>query len=124
MKNNLFALAGGVLGGVAGFFAFLWIRRQGLVALALPGALVGVGAGLVAARSLLVPILCGVGATALGFYADFTVAPFDRDQSLGYYVTHVHKLDTIVQIMIALGGAIGFWIPFRRRADALLRDSV
>ncbi len=124
MRNNLLALAGGGLGGIVGFFAFLWIRRQGLVALALPGALVGVGAGLVAARSLLVPILCGLGAVVLGFFADFTVAPFEKDQSLGYYVTHIYKLDTIVQIMIALGGVIGFWIPFRRRSDALLRDSV
>jgi hypothetical protein len=41
------ALAAAFGGAVAGHFLFLWIARQGFYALALPGALAGLGAALV-----------------------------------------------------------------------------
>ncbi len=66
MKNWLPLLAGALAGGLIGYFAFLWIARQGFYALVLPGALVGIGASLAPNRSLAMCVVCGVLALALG----------------------------------------------------------
>ena len=39
-------LVGGVVGGMAGYFVFAWLSRQGFWAPVLPGALAGLGCGL------------------------------------------------------------------------------
>ena len=65
-------------------------------------------------RSLWVAILCGILATALGLFTEFQFAPFIADESLAYFLTHLFALKPITQLMIAAGGFIGFWIPFRR----------
>ncbi len=54
-------------------------------------------------------------ALALGVLAEWQFAPFIRDGSLGYFVTHFYQLKPITLIMIAAGAFIGFWAPFRRR---------
>ena len=41
------AAACGVIGGALGHFVFIWILHQGYSALVLPGALVGIGAGII-----------------------------------------------------------------------------
>ena len=43
MKNVMAGLAAAA-GGVVGYFAFIWIARQGFYALMLPGGLAGLGA--------------------------------------------------------------------------------
>jgi hypothetical protein len=32
-------------------------------------------------------------------------------------VRHIHDLNTVTLVMIALGGALGFWMPFRRTEE-------
>jgi hypothetical protein len=115
MKQTLFVLGGALVGGIVGYLAFGWILSQGFVALALPGGLLGVGAGLGKPRTLWPAILCGLFATALGLFTDWSFFPFKADHSLAFYLLHIHQVDTITLVMIALGGAIGFWVPFRRR---------
>src|SRR3989442_281727 len=84
---------GAVLGGWLGYLAFFWIARQGFYALPVPGAVLGIGCGLLA-RNKLVPlaVLCGVAALALGLYAEWRFEPFIVDKSLGYFVSHIHQL--------------------------------
>jgi hypothetical protein len=53
-------------------------------------------------------VICGLGALALGIYAEWANAPFIPDESLGYFLTHVHKLNPIVLIMIVLGTFLGY----------------
>jgi hypothetical protein len=115
MKRNIFALMGAAAGGLVGYFGFLWIARQGFYALVLPGGLVGVGASLFPNRSTAICTVCGVLALALGLLAEWQFAAFIQDGSWGYFITHVHQLRPITIIMIAAGGFIGFWAPFRRR---------
>jgi F0F1-type ATP synthase assembly protein I len=107
-------IAGASLGGLIGWFAFFWIARQGFYMLVLPGGLLGVGAGLLMKRgSVLFAIACGVVALALGTLAEWRLAPFRAEASLGYFLSHLHQLRPLTLIMIALGGFIGFWAAFR-----------
>ncbi len=115
MKDTAFVLLGAVLGGVVGYFGFLWIASQGFYALVLPGGLLGFGASLAPNRSTALCVICGVLALALGFFAEWRFAPFIKDGSLSYFLSHAHQLRPVTLIMIAAGAAIGFWAPFSRR---------
>ncbi len=115
MKDHLLVLVGAAVGGLIGYFGFLWIARQGFYALMLPGGLLGLGASLFPNRSTALCIGCGVAALAIGLAAEWQFAPFVRDGSLGYFLTHVHQLRPIALVMIGAGAFIGFWAPFSRR---------
>ena len=115
MKQQALVLLGAIVGGLVGYFGFLWIAKQGLYALVLPGGLLGVGASLSQNKSIAICIVCGVCALALGLFAEWKFAPFIKDGSLAYFLAHVHQLRPISMIMIAVGGVIGFWAPFSRR---------
>src|SRR5262245_61877252 len=118
MKNTLLVLAGAAAGGIVGYYAFLWAYHQGFYALILPGGMIGVGAGLAKNQSVLLAVVCGVAALALGLFAEWSARPFSKDESFGYLVTHVTDLTPITLIMLAVGTIIGFYIPFSRAADA------
>ena len=114
-KAGALVLLGAAAGGIAGYFAFRWMLTQGFYALVLPGGLLGLGAGTFKSRSHTIPIVCGVLALALGLYSEWRTAPFIVDNSLGYFLAHVHKLRSITMIDVAIGGVLGFYVPFRRR---------
>ena len=117
-KNEALVLVGAALGGLVGYFAFFWIAQQGFYGLALPGGLLGVGAGVGKTKMKAVSVACGISALLLGFFTEWRFTPFQRDESLGYFVSQVHQLKPITLLMIAAGAGIGFWIPFRRTQDA------
>jgi len=109
-KNLMAGLAGALVGGAVGYFAFIWIARQGFYALMLPGGLAGFGASLCARdRSVMRGVLCGVFALGLGLFAEWRFAPFIADASLGYFLAHVGLLRPITLLMIAAGGGFGYW---------------
>jgi hypothetical protein len=114
MKQTVITLGGAIAGGVLGYFACFWLAGQGFYALALPGGLLGLGAGLGKNRSVALAVLCGLVAVGLGLYTDWHLFPFAKDNSLQYYLLHVHDLSPVTLLMIAIGGAIGFCVPFRR----------
>jgi len=117
-KIDFLVLLGAAAGGLAGYFLFFALARQGLYGLALPGGLLGLGAGIFKTRSKIVPIACGILALAIGLFTEWRYSPFVADTGLGYFVSHIHRLRPITLIMIAVGTLIGFWIPFRRGQDA------
>ena len=98
-----------------GYALFRWAAAQGFYGLALPGGLAGLGAGVVRNRSILVAIACGLFATALGVFAEYRFAPFAADPSFSFFLAHLADLSPVTVVMIALGGVIGFWVPFRRK---------
>jgi hypothetical protein len=114
VKNNVLALCGALAGGALGYFAFFWAAAQGFYAIILPGALLGLGAGIVRTRSLAVAVVCGLLATALGVFTEYRRAPFVADSSFPYFVSHLFDLKPLTLLLIAVGGVIGFWVPFRR----------
>jgi hypothetical protein len=117
MKKLSLVLCGAVAGGMLGYFGFFWIAAQGFYALALPGGLLGLGAGIVKNRSIVVAVSCGLTATALGVFTEWRFAPFIDDDSFAYFLAHVYQLKPITFVMILVGGLIGFWVPYRRKAN-------
>ncbi len=109
--STILGLIGGVVGGVVGYFAFFWIARQGFYGLMIPGALIGLGCGLLARHhSLARGVVCGLAAVALGLYTEWKFAPFRADQSFGYLLAHIPELKPITLIMIVVGGLLAFWL--------------
>jgi hypothetical protein len=117
MKQTLITIAGAVLGGILGYNAFFWVRDHGYYGMVLPGGLLGIGAGFGRSKSIWVPVACALAAVVLGLFTEWKHAPFAKDDSLGYFVRHIQDLNTVTLVMIALGGALGFWMPFRRTEE-------
>jgi hypothetical protein len=107
-------VAGALAGGIVGYFVFGWLAGQGFYAVALPGVLVGVGAGwFPRERSLPLAVGCGILALLLGLFAEWKHFPFVKDESFGYFITHVLDRRPFTLLMLALGAFAGFWFAWR-----------
>ncbi len=108
---TLRGLAGAAFGGTVGYAVSAWLATQGLYALVLPGALLGLGCATVMGKSSnLAGILCGIAALPLGLLCEWRINRFIVDDSLGYFVTHLHQLTTLTWIMIVLGAVFAYWL--------------
>jgi hypothetical protein len=103
-------IAGAVVGGVLGWFAFDWLLGQGFYGLALPGALVGFVSGIFSRGvSWINAAVCAILAAILGIVLEWRHRPFVADDSFGYFVAHLHELTGLTWLMIVLGVVFGFW---------------
>lgn len=114
---------GGVIGGVAGYFLFFFLVSHALYGLALPGGLLGLGCGLLSGRrSVAIATVCMFASAALGLYTEWRFAPFVADDSLEYFLTHIHELRRITHVMLLVGIAGAFLLGLgndrRVRAEA------
>ena len=117
MRTIALGLLGAAAGGCLGYFAFFWIARQGFYALVLPPGLLGLTAGICArGRSQVLAALCGVAGLALGLFTEWRFAPFVTDDSLPYFLTHIHTLKPMTMIMLALGTVLSYSLS--RRGDS------
>jgi len=115
-RNLLLGLLGATVGGVVGYFGFVWGLHQGLYALMLPGGLIGIGGGLlVKDRSVLRAMLCGIFAACLGLFTEWHHAHFIADPSLGYFLTHIHQLRGLTLLMLAAGTGFAAWLSLGRQ---------
>jgi hypothetical protein len=106
-------IAGGIVGGVIGFFVFQWLARRGMYGMMIPGASIGLGAGLAArGRSVALGVLCLIGALCLAVFAEWKRVPFNNDPSLTFFVTHLAHLRNlpVKAIMAAVGAAFAYWL--------------
>lgn len=102
-------IAGATVGGVAGYFLFHWILRQGFYALLVPPVLLGLGAGLLARRrSMVLACICGLAGFGLAIFTEWSWAPFRTDRSFGYFLMHLNDLKPITLVMILLGAVVSF----------------
>jgi len=105
-------IVGGVIGGALGYVAFRWLSRQGFYAHAVPGALLGLGAGIAArGSSRVLGIVCALAAAALIIVAEWLRAPFFKDGSFLYFASHIHQMDhfSVKAIMMGLGTLAAYW---------------
>lgn len=114
MSRVLIAALGAIGGAAVGWLAFFWIAQQGFYGIVLPGALLGLGAGVVSTNAAWLPWLCGLAALVIGFLAEWCFSPFKDDSSLTFFIQNIHHLKPITLILIALGAVVGFWVPHRR----------
>jgi hypothetical protein len=117
-RSNFLILLGAAIGGLSGCLIFFGLARRDLYGLAMPGGLLGLGAGIFKTRSKAIPIVCGFLALVLGLLTEWCYEPFVADGGLGYFVSHVHHLQPITLPMVAAGTLIGFCVPFRRGQEA------
>ena len=104
------ALLAAVVGGCAGYFAFFWIVKQGFYGIMLPPACVGLAAGYCTPRrSQPLAIACAIGGLVLGLFTEWRFAPFIVDNSLSYFIMHVHKLKPITQLMLVVGSLASYF---------------
>jgi hypothetical protein len=104
-------IVGAVIGGAIGYFVFRWLAKSGFYGMIIPGALLGLCAGLAArGQSITLGIIAAIAALVLSVIAEWSVFPFVRDGSLVYFVTHVHTLPAIKLIMIAMGVGLAYWL--------------
>ncbi|MEZ6060383.1 MAG: hypothetical protein R3C19_08485 [Planctomycetaceae bacterium] len=116
--NIAFGILGSAVGAAIGFMLFFVLAQQGLYALALPGAAVGIACGwLSGGRSIPLGVVCAVVAFALGVVIEWKSDPFPADESFSYFVTHLHQLKRVTQIMLAVGAVFGFWFGIGRDRD-------
>jgi len=101
-------IAGGIVGGVVGYLVVRWLKGQGMYGMMIPGALVGLGAGLAArGKSVLLGVICAAAALVLAIMTEWTL--FHPRRELSFFLTHLHQLPTISLIMIGLGAVFAFW---------------
>ena len=104
-------IVGAIIGGAIGYLVFWWLTKSGFYGMIVPGALLGLGAGLAArGQSVTLGILCALTALVLSVIAEWSLFPFVRDGSLVYFVTHVHTLPAIKLIMMAMGVGLAYWL--------------
>lgn len=109
-RNFVFGILGAIAGGVIGYILFSVLVRQGLYAIAMPGALVGLGCGLASRiKSRVLGIVCALASLGLGIYLEWSFFPFMADGSLAYFITHLSDLKPARLVFIVLGGFFGFW---------------
>ncbi len=113
-KSELSVLIGAAAGGFFGYALFVALARRGYYGLAVPGGLLGLGAGLFKTRSKAIPVICGLAALTLGLFAEWRLEVSAADVSLGDFLLHVPRLPPFTLLMLAAGAAIGFYVPFRR----------
>lgn len=110
--SNLLGLVGAVVGGTLGVLAYQLLLRQGLYAIVLPGALLGLGCHILSRhRSTSRGLACAIAALVLGVVTEWASWPMRADPSLTYFLRHLGNLDrpTATPLLWALGAAFGFW---------------
>ena len=79
--------------------------------------MLGLGAGIPRNSSRAVAIVCGLLALGLGLYTEWRFFPFKVDNTLGYFLGHLHQLKPVSWLMLAVGTVLGWYVPHRRIAD-------
>jgi hypothetical protein len=106
----LLSLAGAAGGAVIGVAICRWLYHQGLYAMILPGACLGLGAHLTSLdRSTIRGVVLGLAALVGGFVAEWWIRPFLADESFAYFLRHLSDLLPWTYLMIGLGAAFAFW---------------
>jgi hypothetical protein len=124
LTNYVLGILGGIAGVAVGYFVFFFAIRQNLYPMVLPGALVGLGCGaMLGTKSNAMGIICGLSALALGLFIEWQFAPFERDRSLGFFLSHINQLRSMTLILIVLGALLAYAFGRGREGGVWLRKT-
>lgn len=108
--SNLLGVVGAVVGGVLGFYTFGWLEYHGFYGLAIPGAFLGVGSGLLAQhRSRARGLACAAAALGLSIFTEWKFHPFLEDDRFSFMITHMKDLKSVTLLMIAIATVVAYW---------------
>lgn len=111
LLSNLLGIVGAVIGGVLGFYTFGWLENHGFYGLAIPGAFLGVGCGLLAQhRSPARGAICAVAALGLSLYTEWHHHYFLQDTSFSFMITHLKDKDPVTWLMMGIGTIVAYWV--------------
>ena len=114
--NYLLGVVGATVGGTVGYFVFGWFFPQGIYAMVVPGAMLGLGCGFLSGiRSYPLGAGCCIAGLALSIFMQWQFLPFAKDGSLSFLLQHFFSDTPSVQLlMIALGTFSAFWFGVGR----------
>jgi len=111
ITSNILGLIGAVAGAVLGYYTIQWLRHYNLYGMMIPGALLGLGCGLLAQHpSQVRGVICGLAAIGLGLFTEWSFFPFIDDNSPGYFLKNITALTPVTLGMIAAGAFFACWL--------------
>lgn len=103
-------IIGAVLGAAIGIYVFFLLYDNGMYGLMIPGALTGLGFGLLSRRTFWsAGLLCAVLGLLVMLWCEWQLAVDFKDQEVGEFIKVIPKLDTSTKVMLALGTLFAFW---------------
>lgn len=104
-------IVGAIIGAVLGGFLFQLAYGQGFYMLALPGALIGIGCGMMSRRtSVALAIFCALLAAVVTMYLEWTC----YDESFNDFISTLDGLPQMTWIMLVLGVLFAGWFGLGR----------
>jgi len=105
-------IAGAVIGAALGLFLFDLAFKQGYFMLALPGALLGLGCGMLSGkRSLLLAGICLILAVGVTAYADSTC----YDKTFSEFLQSAGNLPKVDYLMFVAGVLFAAWFGYGKK---------
>lgn len=120
LVSTCYGILAGAIGGTLGALIYNYAASYGLDMQVLPGAAIGLPAGIAASRNtpgrkhLVLASICAVSAFCLSVYLEWANFPFVADDSLGYFVAHLLDLSPMRLVLLALSAGLGFWFGMGR----------
>ena len=109
------ACVGAMVGAGVGVWVSNLAWRSGLYAVIVVGILTGFGAILLARRGNWgVALVAGVIGLAGGILAEWWILPMRDDDSLTYFVTHIHQVYPFDLLIIGVGAVCAAYIGWRK----------
>jgi hypothetical protein len=106
---------GAVAGAALGVLAFWGLYANGIYAIMLPGVLAGLGGGYpLKSRSLTVGLFAALLSGITMLLTEWWFRPFVKDESLQFFLAHLHHLNRAAILMVVLGVAAAFWFGIGR----------
>lgn len=107
--------AGSIVGACLGYYLLQILAQQGFYAIVLPGALTGLGCGYLSRhKSIQLGILCAIVGAIAGILSEWKIAPFIKDDGLGYFLLHLHQVRPFSLFLIVVGSLMAFWFGLGR----------
>ncbi|MGO9598794.1 MAG: hypothetical protein ACLP7Q_12465 [Isosphaeraceae bacterium] len=105
------AFLGALAGGLLGYYTFQWLYYHGFYGMMIPGALIGLGSGLLTqAPSKARGFVCAATAMGQSVLMEWKFFPFIASSRFRYFVRHFLEVNSVHLAMIAAGAFFAYWL--------------